>query len=253
MQFARTPVIIQAVGGVRLLLRLDDDRPRSERVHCAARDINHVARIDVDPVENFFGALLVNRFFQLRRGYTFFQAQSNLRAGLGMGDVPALRLAPRLAHAQSLRIIGVNLHRKFFVRKEKLKQQRKALRIAGRISYEFARELLGQVRQSLASKRTICDFAVVSAKPGLANLLLEPVIGIDRRQILRTPRTRVESRKHQKWIKISHIKTAAHKKDRSQMERPLPNLIISSLEEKTTARQKTFSCAPGRDRVPPSK
>ena len=43
VQFAWTTIIVQAECRVRLLLRLNDNRPRSERVHRASGNVNHVA------------------------------------------------------------------------------------------------------------------------------------------------------------------------------------------------------------------
>jgi hypothetical protein len=59
------------------------------------------------------------------------------------------------------------------------------------------------------------------------------VVGINRRKILRTPRPRIKSRKHQQWIKTFHVviqanKLRTNKKDRSPAERPLPNPIIAA-------------------------
>ena len=65
MQFARTPVIIQTISCVRLLLCFDNHRARPQRMHRSAGNIDHVAGVDVDPVQQFFGAILVDRLLQL--------------------------------------------------------------------------------------------------------------------------------------------------------------------------------------------
>src|SRR5271167_2695178 len=98
--------------------------------------------MNVEPVEEFLGAVFANRLFELSRSRSGFQAQCNLRAGIGVRHVPALRLAPGLAHAARLLVVGMDLHRKFFVRKEKLCQQRESLCISRRITNKIALALL---------------------------------------------------------------------------------------------------------------
>jgi len=44
-----------------------------------------------------------------------------------MRDIPALGFAPGLTYAASLFVIGMNLHREFLMREEKLQQQRNCL------------------------------------------------------------------------------------------------------------------------------
>ena len=129
--------------------------------------------------------------------------------------------------SQSLRIVGMNLHRKLFVREKKLQQQRKPSRVARRLAHEFALIFFAQLRECFPVKRPVRDFAVVSAQPRLADLLLELVIGINRRQILRAPGTRIKPRKHQQWIKISHAKLVPKEKGRPQ-KRPLANGTASA-------------------------
>ena len=133
---------------------------------------------------------------ELSDGHTGFQSQCDLRSGLSMRHVPAFRLAPRLVHAAGLLVIGMNLHREFLVRKEKLQQQRKAPRIAGSVPYDLTLVFLAKVSQSPPAMRSIRYFAIVSGKPSLANFFLEFMIGIYRRQIICTPRAGIESRTH---------------------------------------------------------
>ena len=117
-----------------------------------------------------------------------------------MRHIPALGLAPGLTHAARLLVIGMNLHRKFLMREEKLQQQRKAPGIAGGVAHQFPLILLAELCQRLPGQRPVGHLAIVAGEPGLANLFLELAIGINRRQIVRAPRARIESRKHQEWI-----------------------------------------------------
>jgi hypothetical protein len=52
-----------------------------------------------------------------------------------VGDVPALRLAPRLPSALRLRVVGMHLHRELLVRKQEFEQQGKALLVASGVAY----------------------------------------------------------------------------------------------------------------------
>src|SRR5215831_4901506 len=106
MQFPRTSVVVQSIRRVRLLLCLHDDRPWPKRMYSSASDVNHVALIYVDPVQQILGTLLVNRSFQLRRSHARLQAKSNLGARLSVSHIPALGLSPRLADTQGLLVIG---------------------------------------------------------------------------------------------------------------------------------------------------
>src|SRR2546426_322940 len=72
--------------------------------------------------------------------------------------------------------------------------------------------LYAQLCQSLALKRAIRNLAIVAAQPCLTDFFREFVIGINRRQIERAPRTRVKCWQHQEWIKTSHREIVPTKK-----------------------------------------
>src|SRR5208282_3915465 len=130
MERTRASVVVEAVGGVRLLLRFDYYGAWSQRVHRAGSQVDHFALIDVDPVEEFFGALFMDRLLELRDGNAGLQSESDLRSGLGMGYVPAFGFAPGLAETLRGGVVGVNLDGEFFLGEQKLQQQRKALWVA---------------------------------------------------------------------------------------------------------------------------
>src|SRR6202158_2862839 len=106
----------------------------------------------------------------------------------------------------------MNLHRKLLVGKKKLEQQRKSHRLSPRLAPQFALILFAELRERSAGQRSIRNFTIVPGQPCLANLFFELVIRINRRQILRAPRARVKSRKHQQWIKISHANLRPQKR-----------------------------------------
>src|SRR5208337_2178113 len=97
MQRAPASVVVETIRGVGLLLRLHDDGPRSQRMHRAAGNVNHLALIDVDPVKQLFGAPFVDALLELSARNAGLQSERNLRSRLGVGHVPAFVFAPGLA------------------------------------------------------------------------------------------------------------------------------------------------------------
>src|ERR1051326_4330465 len=91
----------------------------------AGIDVDHVSGMDVNPVQQVLGALLFDRALHLVTSRAWLQSQSNLRAGLGRQDVPALGFAAGLAEAPRTFIVGMNLHRELLPRKQELDEQRK--------------------------------------------------------------------------------------------------------------------------------
>ena len=161
--------------------------------------------------------LFLNRLFQLTRRDAGLQSESDLGSGCSLGHIPALGFPPRLAYATGLLVIGMNLHRELLVWEQKLKQKWEAAVVAGGLADQVAAMLLTQLRETLAGEWPVCHFAFVAGQPRLANLLLEFVVGINRREIVRAPRARVEACEHQQWIQLFHDRL--HKK-RPLAERP---------------------------------
>ena len=117
MQFARTPVIVQAIRRVGLLLRFHDHRSRPQRVHRAAGNINHVAGKNIDPVQQFFGALLVDRLFQLLRASRPASGPAQSARPAWREPRTSTRSCPRAGpRAAACVIVGMHLHRKLLVR-----------------------------------------------------------------------------------------------------------------------------------------
>src|SRR5579872_1842572 len=142
-----------------------------------------------------------------------------------MRHIPALRLSPRLPHAQSLTIVRMHLDRKFFMGEQKFQQQRKALWVSRSFSHQLALMLLAQLRQRLPHKRPVRYLAVVSAQPGLADLFRKFMVRINWRQIQRSPWSGIKTGKHQQWIQVSHSHLAPTKKT-ARERNGLPNLRL---------------------------
>src|ERR1022692_4301316 len=145
MQRTWASIVVETIRGVGLLLRLHNYCAWSERVYRAAGYVNHLALIDVNPVEQVFGAILVDGLFELSRSNARLQAERDLRSWLSMGHVPAFGFTPRLAEALRGGVVGVHLDREFFFGKQKLQKQRKTLRVARGRAYEFGTEFPAQV------------------------------------------------------------------------------------------------------------
>src|SRR5262245_60411820 len=103
-----------------------------------------------------------------------------------MDNVPALGLPARLPDLLSRSIIGMNLHRKFFLGKEELQQQREAMIIPGRLTDKLAPVLRRELRKPLARQSSVPDEAVVARQPGLADLLLK-LAGVNWRKVKAAP------------------------------------------------------------------
>ena len=96
MQFTRPTVIVKPECRVGLLLRLHDDRARAQRMYGTARNVDQVSSPNLDPVEQFFRPVFVNCLFKMFAGSPRFQAEADFGFRRGMGDIPALSLAPWL-------------------------------------------------------------------------------------------------------------------------------------------------------------
>src|SRR5208283_5557156 len=173
-----------------------------------------------------------------------------------MRHVPTFGLSPRLRNAARLRVIGMNLHGKFLMGKQKLQQQGKSTWVASGIANQVPLILLAELRQGLPSQRAVGNFAIVAGEPGFANLLVKLVVGINRRQIVRAPGAGAEFRQHQEWIEIAHEQTIQIEKavrERTALAEPIIKCCITRAKPAITAPRKTSACVPDRDPAPPSK
>ena len=200
MQFARTPVIIKAIGTIRLLLRLHQDGARAQRVHRSSGYVNHFARINIDPVQQLLGAFFRDGLLEGAGGDPRFEPHRYLRSRLGRGHIPALGLSPGLPRSLRLHIIGMHLHRELLVREQKLQQQRKPVGIASRFAHQGPAAFLAQLGKRHARQRSVRHLAVVPRKPGFPDLFVKLVIRINGRKVGRAPRTWIERGLHFQWI-----------------------------------------------------
>src|ERR1022692_4327656 len=167
MQRARASVVVETIGGVGLLLRLHYDGAWSQRMHRATSHVNHLALINIDPVEQLFRALVMDGLLELSQSNAGFQALSG-------------------------GVVGVHLDRELFLGKQKLQKQWKAPSVGRGGAHEFGAEFFAQDSERSFRQRTICNQAVVAGEPGFADSFVEFVIWIDRRKVECAPRARVE-------------------------------------------------------------
>src|SRR5882762_6583937 len=97
MQRSRATVVVETIRGIGLLLRLHDHGARSQRMHRAGGDVNHLALVNIDPVKQLFRALVMDGLLKLSARDAGLQSERDLRSRLGMRHVPAFGLAPGLA------------------------------------------------------------------------------------------------------------------------------------------------------------
>src|SRR6266700_5981501 len=94
------------------------------------------------------------------------------------------------------------------MRKEKFEQEGKSFGIACGLAYQLTLMLIAQLGERFPGEGTVGHLTLVAAEPCFADLFRKLVIGIDRGQILRAPGPRIESRKHQERIKVSHFNSS---------------------------------------------
>src|ERR1035441_2247467 len=80
MQRARASVVVETIGGVGLLLRLHYDGAWSQRMHRATGHVNHLALINIDPVEQLFRALVMDGLLELSQSNAGLQAHGAMRS-----------------------------------------------------------------------------------------------------------------------------------------------------------------------------
>ncbi len=202
VQFARASVIIETVGGVGILLCLDDDRSRPDGMHGSGIHVDHIALVDVNPVEQRLQANFRDGAFHLGLGDSGFKAQPHLRPRLGAQDIPALRLAACLTDLRRAFIIRMHLYRKLFPRKKKLDQQRKALRAAA--AQQIGAERPAEFAQRAPGQRAVGDGTAFAGEPYLADGVTGNFTSVVRRKTARTPYPLLKYRAQQQWIEIGH-------------------------------------------------
>lgn len=172
-------------------------------MHSSPSDINHVAGRNLDPVEQFFGALRMDRLLELGAGCPRFQAEADLRIRPCMGNIPALGLSPRLADGPGVIVRGMHLDRQFLVGKKEFGEKGEASGLRGCISHQAALILRGDICQRLPRERSVLHPAVVACEPGFPDFSCKGLC-VDRREIKRSPRSRVEQWLHQEWVEFGH-------------------------------------------------
>lgn len=138
MEFPRHPIeagsvpVEDAVGGIAVLLNLDDHVALAYGMEPSAGDKDAVAAFDRNDVKGLFDAAFAKQGFELLPRDTRFQARVNVGARFCVSEVPHLRLwfaAERFNHVSG----RMNLHGEPFASVQQLDQDRKALCLMVRV------------------------------------------------------------------------------------------------------------------------
>ena len=98
VEFARLAVeagavpVEDAIGGVAVLLDFDNDIARADGMEASAGDEDAVAGFHRDSVERFLDAAGPQEVFEFFPGHAFFESGVDGGTGLGIGEIPHLRL-----------------------------------------------------------------------------------------------------------------------------------------------------------------
>ena len=110
MQFAGAAVIVQAIGHVGVLLRLQHHDAGKNRVNGAGVDKNHFVFLHRNRLQQVFERVIVNGGFHVGQAGSGAQAQRDGCARIGFQNVPAFCFPVRLAMLPRHFISGMNLH-----------------------------------------------------------------------------------------------------------------------------------------------
>ena len=115
MQFARAPIIVQAIGYVAVLLDFDQAAPCSDCVHCVGGDIEEIAWDDIEPGHSRFDRAVESGRFERFGVERFLETDTDPRTRFASGDQPTLFLAFAPAgRSQSLSVVGMDLDGQIF-------------------------------------------------------------------------------------------------------------------------------------------
>ena len=115
-KFARTPIIIEPIRYVIILLDFHQRHASADRVHRSCRDIIEAAGVDGLPFHQRFDAAIQSRDAQFFGCQVLTQPDAEPRIRGRIQHIPAFRLAAREPILPSLFVIGMDLDREFFAR-----------------------------------------------------------------------------------------------------------------------------------------
>src|SRR6516165_6674188 len=79
------------------------------------------------------------------------------------------------------------------------------MRIPRGLPNQLHSKLFAQLRQRLSRERAIRHLAGVTRQPRFTDLLVKLSVGINRRQIRRSPRPRIKRGQHSNWVKLAQV------------------------------------------------
>src|SRR4051812_20725750 len=146
--FLGTIPIVNPIGGVAVLLDLDDDIAGAEGVEPAARQKNRVAGFHFKKVQMLLDASILEGLLELRGSGSFFKARVDPRFRRTIGNEPEFRF--RFAaefFGDAFR--RVNLKRQILLRVEELAQDGEAWSVGN-----FAENFVAMLRPELVQSRS---------------------------------------------------------------------------------------------------
>ena len=199
-------VVVQAIGHIARLLRLQNERTGLDGVHGTGVNLEKVALVNRQHVEHLVPAAVLDHLCCL--GAVLGALSDDDRgAGLAVQHIPALGLAQAAVLVLgSVLVVGVNLDRKVVLGVQNLNEQRELLALA------VAKELtvLGpQPRQRVAGIRALRNLAVAVGmgrdSPALTDGTLGNVVTKYGFELAAAPDLLVEDRRQ--FNQIGHVHT----------------------------------------------
>ena len=193
MQLASPPVVVHPVGQIAVLLRLEQNRARPDRVHRAGIHKKHFALGHWQHIQVRLEPSIMNSLLHLIECRIGLQPQRHLGARLGVKRVPALRFAARRAVLLRHPVIGMHLHAELLLREQHLQQQR-------RLGCRYARPQQRLVRfgknlrQPLAGVWSARHQTIVAGQPHLAQRIAHSHLVIPGSQIAIPPNALAKAR-----------------------------------------------------------
>ena len=106
---ARAVVVVDAVGDVAGLLDLGEEDTATDGMDTTGREVKHITGLDLMVGQYLGDGTVFYALLVLIGGYGLFEAGIEVGAGVGLDDVPHLRLAHLAMDALGHLVIGMHL------------------------------------------------------------------------------------------------------------------------------------------------
>ena len=106
---ARAVVVVDAVGDIAGLLDLGEEDAATDGMDTTGREVEHIAGLDLMVGQDLGDGTVFYAFLVFIGGYGLFEAGIEVGAGVGLDDVPHLRLAHLAMYPLCHLVIGMHL------------------------------------------------------------------------------------------------------------------------------------------------